>query len=277
MAKSSKKRKRFFIKLLQKIWNHDVALGIYASFAVVLVLTGLLTSYIFMQLYQKNYVESYTELLTKQGKIISKRVAGFADTGAEPEFEDYNAYVDELEQAENTDVWIIANDAAKEPLSEKYVNAMADSENVSEGTLEVLKNTFKKGKVFSDAKYDSTYGQVTLSVAIPIKGKKIKETNGAVLMVSMIKKQTMGLDEGRYILFVSLIFSIIVAYLVAALFSKILSGSLAKLSKHIAKLAEGDYEPVVVAKPQSQIGLLEKSLENLSGKLRRAKKEREEL
>ncbi len=277
MAKSSKKRKRFFIKLLQKIWNHDVVLGIYASFAVVLVLTGLLTSYIFMQLYQKNYVGSYTELLTKQGKIISKRVAGFADSGAEPEFEDYNAYVDELEQAENTDVWIIANDAAKEPLSEKYVNAMADSENVSEGTLEVLKNTFKKGKVFSDAKYDSTYGQVTLSVAIPIKGKKIKETNGAVLMVSMIKKQTMGLDEGRYILFVSLLFSIIVAYIVAALFSKILSGSLAKLSKHIAKLAEGDYEPVVVAKPQSQIGLLEKSLENLSGKLRRAKKERDEL
>ena len=67
--------KKICKRISDKIKGNDISIRIYVSFAFVLIFTGLLTGAIFINLYQKNYVRSYTELLTKQGKMISKRVS----------------------------------------------------------------------------------------------------------------------------------------------------------------------------------------------------------
>lgn len=102
MVQKKKKRKRIlFIRYIQK---NDVVLRIYTSFAFLLTLTGVLIGVIFMMLYEKNYIRSYTQLLTSQGKAISKRVSGFADGKRAARFQKYTTYIDEIEQAEKTDV-----------------------------------------------------------------------------------------------------------------------------------------------------------------------------
>ena len=69
-------------KIRQK-WNdskfgrNDISVRIYLSFVVVLAVSLLLTGAIFNYLYQRNYTRSYTELLTKQGKKIARRVSKF--------------------------------------------------------------------------------------------------------------------------------------------------------------------------------------------------------
>ena len=60
-----------------KLGRNDISVRIYLSFVVVLAVSLLLTGAIFNYLYQRNYTRSYTELLTKQGKKIARRVSKF--------------------------------------------------------------------------------------------------------------------------------------------------------------------------------------------------------
>lgn len=68
MVRVQKKKRKGRIVLWRFIQRNDVVLRIYTSFAFVLALTGVLIGLIFMSLYQKNYIRSYTKLLTRQGK-----------------------------------------------------------------------------------------------------------------------------------------------------------------------------------------------------------------
>lgn len=263
--------------LFRRLQGNDVVVKMYTSFAFVLALTGVLTGFIFMALYQKNYIRSYTNLLTKQGKIISRRVTNFAYRRSEDKFQKYNVYVDELEQAENTDVWIVSKKEAENPLPEEYSNADADEENISKGTQKLLVETFKNGEINSNAEYDSAYGMTTLSVVLPIIDKETRETCGAVMMVSMIDRQTMGIREGKYLIALSVLLAFVISYVVAMLFARYLSRPLSRIGKNISRLAGGNYGKISVKKPHSQIGILENSLDYLAGQLRHAEREREEL
>ena len=241
-----------------------------------MALTGVLIGLIFMMLYQKNYIRSYTRLLTRQGKIIAKHVSSFSDKKQPARFERYNTYIDEIERAENTDVWIVSNNDAIEPLTEEYINAKADEAILSSDMSATLKEAFQ-GKVASISSYDKVYSMTTLCVSIPVKKKQSKEIIGAIIMVSMIDRQTMGLREGGYLITLSVLMAIIISYLVAAVFSRYLSRPLEKIGKRIRILAGGDYSKIEVKRPYSQIGILEKSLNHLSGELGKAEKEREDL
>ena len=76
--RKTRRRRKKRILLWRFIQRNDVVLKIYTSFAFVLAMTGVLIGLIFMMLYQKNYIRSYTKLLTRQGKIIAKHVSSFS-------------------------------------------------------------------------------------------------------------------------------------------------------------------------------------------------------
>lgn len=272
--KKRKRKKR--VILWRMIQRNDVVLKIYTSFAFVLALTGVLIGMIFMNLYQKNYIRSYTKLLTKQGKIISRHVSRFSNNQNQAAFQKYNGYIDEIEQAENTDVWIVSNFEAEEPLKDDFINAEADEAVLSKDMVTTLEQAFQ-GKIASKSSYDKVYGMTTLCVSIPVKDRQTKEVSGAVIMVSMLDRQTMGLREGSSMITLSVFMAVIIAYIVAAIFSRYLSKPLEKIGKRIGTLAGGDYSKVEVKRPYSQIGILEKSLNYLSGELSKAERQREEL
>lgn len=270
-----KKKKRLL--LLRYLQKNDVVLRIYTSFALLLTLTGVLIGVIFMMLYEKNYVQSYVRLLSSQGKAISKRVSRFAYKEKPTGFAKYITYIDEMERAENTDVWVVTNKGAKKPLGDGYVNAQIEKTNLSADMVSVVEQAFL-GKTASRSSHDKVYGgMTTLCVAVPVKDKGTKEVIGAVIMVSMIDRQTMGISEGRYLISLSVIAAIVLSYLVAVIFSGFLSRPLDKIGKRISALAGGDYSRINVKRPYSQIGILEKSLNYLSGELQRSATEREEL
>lgn len=270
-----KKKKR--VLLLRYLQKNDVVLRIYTSFAFLLTLTGVLIGFIFIMLYEKNYVRSYVQLLTSQGKAISKRVSRFAYREKPTGFGRYIAYVDEMEQAENTDVWVVSNKKAEKPLKGEYVNAQIEKTNLSEDMVSVVEKAFL-GETASSSSHDKVYGgMTTLCVALPVKDRETKEVIGAVIMVSMIDRQTMGMREGRYLITLSVVAAIVLSYLVAVVFSSFLSRPLEKIGKRIGALAGGDYSRIEVKRPYSQIGILEKSLNYLSGELQRSAREHEEL
>ena len=267
-----KSMKRVFYKIRDLISANDIALRIYISFAVVLGLTGVLTGTIFMQLYQKNYIRSYTSLLTKQGKSISARVEEFVKDNDVDEFQKYSEYIDEIETAENTDIWIVSNHNSDEPLTDKYTNADTSDGTLTDEMYEVLNNAYN-GDISSNTSFDEVYGMATLRVAIPIEDSDTDDIAGAVMLVSMIDRQTMGIDEGKYLITISIIVSVIVAYIVAFAFSRYLSKPLSRIANDIMRIASGDYTQIKIKSPKSQIGKIETNIDTLTERLSKAEEE----
>lgn len=265
--------KKIFKKLIGKIKENDISLRIYLSFAFILVFTSILTGAIFIKIYEKNYIRSYTSLLTKQGKTIARRVAKFQDGKRENQFQKYSVYIDELERAEKTDIWIVSNKNAKEPLSDDYTNSEISRDVITNKINDVLDCAYD-GKIASNTAYDKVYGMVILYVAVPIKNIRSTEVSGAVMMVSMVDRQTMGINEGKSIISMSVLLSAFISLIVVIILSRYLTKPLDKIGKDIGNIALGDYSGINVKHPESQIGRLETNLDNLTKKLESARVER---
>ncbi|MBU5478585.1 HAMP domain-containing histidine kinase [Eubacterium sp. MSJ-13] len=266
--------KKIFKKITCKIKGNDISIRIYMSFAFVLVLTSLLTGAIFIKIYEKNYIRSYTSLLTKQGKTIARRVAKFDNRKRESQFQKYSVYIDEIERAEKTDIWIVSNKKAAAPLSDDYTNSEISEDTITKEMNYVLDCAYD-GNIASNTAYDKVYGMVILYVAVPVRNISTNEVSGAVLLVSMVDRQTMGIKEGKSIISMSVLLSAFISLIVAVILSRYLSRPLEKIGKEIGNIALGDYSGINVKHPESQIGRLETNLDDLSSRLESAKVERE--
>lgn len=267
--KQNKKRGLFLF-----LRKNDTSIRIYLSFVFVLTVTLVLTSIIFTQMYQRNYINAYTELLTKQGKKISKRVTKFYANEKLSQYEKYSVYLDELGKAEKTDVWIVSNDNAEQPLAEEYTNADLTSDTPAEEMNRVLEGAFT-GQNTSSSSYDKAYGMMILRVAVPIYEKNTEQVIGGVMMISMVDKQTMGLDEGKYLITVSAFAAILVSFAIALALTRYLSTPINKINQDINKLASGDYSEIVINSHSKQLAALEEHLNGLSVQLAKAEVERE--
>lgn len=262
--------------IIKKLRRNDIAVKIYFAFAVVLAVSGLLIGVIFIKLYKQNYIKSYTDLLVNQGKTISVRIAKLSSKDRLEQFLRYSKYVDELENAENTDIWIVSNEDADEPLEEDYTNASPTDGSLTPEMYEVIKDAYK-GKISSNASYDDVYGMTILRVAVPVYNKKNKEVNGAIMMISMIDKQTMGIDKGIYLMVISIFSAFILSYVIAFGASKYLSKPLKKLSRDIDRISQGDYIYMIPKNTRTQLGRLEANLNIMAKKLGKAEEERQNL
>lgn len=255
--------------------GNDIIFKIYVSFAVLLALMAVLIGVIFSQMYQNNYMKSYIAKLGQQSKSISKRVTRFMSNDRPGQFQKYATYVDEMEKAEETDVWIVRNDSARVPLNDDYINA--DTESLTEEMYQVLEGAFA-GEQTSNSSYDKVYGMVILRVATPIYIKRnSEEVVGAVMMVSMLDKQSMGVNEGRYLMTISVISGFFISYVVALGFSRYISRPLEKVDWDIMKMATGDYSQIEAGNEKTQLGRLETALNGLAGRLQRLDEERKDL
>lgn len=255
--------------------GNDIILSIYISFALLLALTAVLIGTIFLRMYQKNYMESYTEKLCKQSRTIADRVTKFRINDRPARFQKYTTYIDEIEKSEETDVWIVRNEDAAEPLEEAYINA--DTASATAEMFEVLEGAFA-GSETSNSSYDRVYGMVTLRVATPIyRTPQSDEVAGAVMMISMLDKQSMGIKEGKYLITISALLGFLISYLVALAFSRYLSRPLEKIDRAIMKMAQGDYSRIAKGNSRTQLGRLENALDGLAEQLQRIESERENL
>lgn len=263
-------------RILRTFRGNDIILRIYLSFAFVLALTAVLIGVIFMQLYQKNYLNSYTDTLNQQGEIISKKVSRFARKGKVEQFLKYSGYIDEMERAEETDVWIVSNEEAAHPLGEDYTNANINS--LSDAKMNQVLDAAFQGDTTSSSNFDKDYGMLILRVATPIYvDEETKEVCGAVMLVSMLDRQRMGVKEGKYLITVSALVAVLVSYVVALGFSNYLSRPLGKIDKEIMRMSNGDYSAIAASNHRTQLGRLEMALDGLAGRLRKIQEERDNL
>jgi signal transduction histidine kinase len=255
--------------------GNDIIIRIYLSFVVLLALTVILIGAIFLHLYQQNYTASYTQILNKQSKVIASRVGKLARNNKVSRFEKYTTDLDELEHAQERDVWIVSNPDAVHKLSIDFTNA--DAHSLETEMSRILEKAFQ-GDTVSRTNYDHVYGMMILYVATPVYvDKDKKEVAGAVMLVAMLERQQMGVRQGKYLITISALLALLVSYVVALGFSGYLSRPLRKIGRDIMRLSREDYQPLEVAHPRTQIGRLELALDKLARRLRQNVKERQNL
>lgn len=262
-------------RLMHMFRRNDIIVRIYLSFVVVLALTVTLIGVIFLKLYENNYMRSYTETLSRQGEVIAKRVGKLARKEKMDRFSKYAADIDELQRADEIDVWIVSNDKASRPLTENYTNA--DTASLTDEMYDVLEQAFQ-GEKAHNSNFDKIYGMVILRIAIPVYIDKASgEVAGAVMMVSMLDQQKMGVRQGKYLLTLSAAMALLISYIIALGASKYLSRPLARIRKDILRLVDGDYSEQHIVRRDTQMGKLESALDELAGRLRQINEERDNL
>ena len=262
-------------RLLRMFRRNDIIIRIYLSFIIVLAVTVLLIGTIFLKLYENNYMQSYTETLSKQSTVIAKRVGKLASRGKKDRFSKYSLDIDELQRADEVDVWIVRNEDSETPLPAEFTNA--DTDSLTKEMYQVLDQAFA-GEISHNSNFDKVYGMVILRVATPIYMKeKNGEAAGAVMMVSMLDRQQMGVRQGKYLLTLSAAVALIISYIIAIGASRYLSRPLGKIKKDIMRLVDGDYSEKKIINRNTQLGQLENALDILAGRLRQINQERENL
>jgi signal transduction histidine kinase len=270
-----KKIKNILRKVFHIFRGNDIIIRIYLSFVVLLALTVILLGTVFLRLYEKNYTDSYTRILNEQCKVVAKRVGKLARQNKIERFEKYTVDLDELEHAQERDVWIVSNPSADQPLSVDFTNA--DAYSLESKMTSVLEKAFQ-GETSSSVNYDDVYGMMILYVATPVYVDTDKtEVSGAVMLVAMLERQQMGVRQGKYLITISAVLALLVSYVVALGFSRYLSKPLRQIGKDIMRLSRGDYQPLQASHPGTQIGRLEMALDKLAGRLRQIVEERANL
>lgn len=262
-------------RILRIFRGNDIILSIYLSFVFLLALTVVLIGVIFLHLYERNYLDSYTETLTGQSRVIARRVGNLARNGRVDRFMKYSVDIDEIQRVDETDVWIVSNEKGEYSLSDDFTNA--DTDSLTEEMYQVLNEAFE-GRTASSSNFDKVYGMMILRVATPVYADKERtQVCGAVMLVSMLARRDMGVRQGGYLITLSALFALFVSYIVAIAFSKYLSQPLNKIGQDIMRLAEGDYSERNIRHKRTQLGRLRMALAELAGRLRQINEEREAL
>lgn len=262
--KLKKRRFRFY---------RGIAFNLYISLSVMVCIVAILIGVIFMYLYQRSYREAYSERLRSQGKLIAKTIRRINKKNLDEDYVDYLGYLEELFQAEGLDIWIVANPDAGSPLQEKYENINLKDVELTPEIQSCLESSFA-GKIAEEYSYDKIYGADIVQVSVPIQ-KKDGDVIGSVLMIAMIYRQTMSINQGRYLISISIVIALLLSFATAFIFAKGLSKSFERLSKKVYCLEEEDYKQTHVYKPGSEMGQIEVALNELGERLLEAKKERE--
>ena len=247
---------------------------VYVYFSIMVICTCLAVGVIFQMLYQRSYRGSYTERLVALGESISKNIKRIDKKNLDDEYEDYMSYVEDMMQIEGFDVWIVSNPDAEKPLQEKYENVELDDVELEPAADECLKQAFK-GKESTSYRYDRIYSADIIQTGVPV--KRGKKTVGAVLMTAVLYRQTMSLNKGRYIIFISVVMGLGLSMILAFWFARVLSKSTGRVSKKVWRLAAGDYTVTPVKHQATEMGEIEQALNVLGDRLADAKKQRENI
>ncbi len=253
--------------------RNDIFVKLYVLFVAMLIFIALLIGIVFMYMYTNLYMHAYRDTLYKKGHSISLYVQDFATQNKPKKFMTYMDYIENHEQADETEVWVISNPNSEYSLSTDFTNA--DYDSLTDEMNEVIKTAFSGSNSFNYS-YDSVYGMIILRAGIPIYDDDYNVT-GAVMMVSMLERKALGMTEGIMIVGFAVLFSLSISIIMAVIMLKHVSKPLETIDKNIMQIAGGDYSQISITSKSGQLQRLELALSELASNLDKIAKEREYL
>lgn len=257
-----------------KIWN-SLFFQIFLYFAIILTVFAVLLGVIFMNLYRQNTLATYEEQLESQGLQLANNISTYANND---DVSHYTAYIlswQEMLLTENTDLWVISNPKAKEPLKRDFSNVTLDNMSISEDMQSVISKACDGG-TSSSTSYDELYRKHILRLATPIHNAS-GDVIGVVLLNTYVENQDKVNNSSLRLILSSSLVSLLVSFIIAIAFARSLARPISQMRIAAAQYAMGNYDYTTGIYRRDEIGELATTLDILSDKLTQSEIERQNL
>ena len=248
--------------------------GIY--FALALVSLTAVAGLVFTRFNRHNIMGVYKEELKSIAQSVSERVSDAVTGDDSKDFFTYLSALKDFGEFRNTDIWILANPSADEPLDEAYTNVDVRTWTVEEEAMKALIQAACNGKTRSYSGYDSIYGMDMMHLATPVKNAR-GENVGLVLVNGEMDYRQGSVVQYQKYMFLSVITALLISLLIAAFFSQQLVRPIIRIKEIALRMAEGEYAQKTEIRRKDELGMLADSMDILSEKLVEAEKFRDDL
>ena len=252
--------------------THRLYFRVYLYFLCVVVVFAILMGIIFMVLYESNTKSSYYNLLSGQAQVIAERMNRYV---VSDDVENYSVYLEMLEDSISSDVWIFSNPAARQPMNEELVNIQLTDEEMSKQTKDVLKKAYI-GEITSKTGYSSIHDMKTMTVGVPIYNNE-EEVVGAVLVIAAVETEQETMNNIIVMFSISIVFALLVALLLAIIFTRKLTNPIMRIKKQAIQLSEGEYGVRLQMEEDNEIGELANTVDILAEKLQENEVQRDNM
>ena len=180
-----------------------------------------------------------------------------------------------LEDSISSDVWIFSNPAARQPMNEELVNIQLTDEEMSKQTKDVLKKAYI-GEITSKTGYSSIHDMKTMTVGVPIYNNE-EEVVGAVLVIAAVETEQETMNNIIVMFSISIVFALLVALLLAIIFTRKLTNPIMRIKKQAIQLSEGEYGVRLQMEEDNEIGELANTVDILAEKLQENEVQRDNM
>lgn len=257
-----------------KIWN-SLFFQIFLYFATILTVFAVLLGVIFMNLYRQNTLTTYEQQLKNQGQQLANNISTYVNNDDISHYTSYLFSWEEMLLTENTDLWVISNPKASEPMKTDFANVNLEGMTISEDMESVISKAYD-GKVSSLSSYDELYRKPILRVATPIHNANGRVV-GVVLLNTYVENQQKINDSSMQLILSSSLVSLLVSFVIAIVFARTLARPISQMRIAAAQYAIGNYDYTTDISRRDEIGELATTLDVLSDKLTQSEIERQNL
>lgn len=248
--------------------------GVY--FAVALVVFTAVTGVVFTRFNRHNIMGVYKDELKSLARSVSERVSDAMVGNDSGDFITYLSALTDFGELRNTDIWIMTNPAADEPLDEAYTNVDISTLTVREESMQALIEAAKAGKTKSYSGYDSIYEMDMMHLATPVKNAR-GDNVGIVVVNGEMDYRQGSVEQYQKYMFLSVIIALLFSLIIAAFFSRQLVRPVIRIKEIALRMAAGQYAQTTGIRRKDELGMLADSMDILSEKLVEAEEFRDGL
>lgn len=254
--------------------HNKIALKLTAYFTICLIAFSLIIGTVFTMLFRNHTIDMHRQELLKRAESIAYNLTNFSEgRGMGMGMGGYGSYLRFLKDLAMADVWIIDTDYRITTPSTSHCFGLTYNE-LPENADSVIKEVFTGKSAFSES-FSALQGVPTLTVGTPIKSDG--NILGVVLLHSPVEGIQESINQGYFILIISLGAALVTAVLIAFFLSIKFTAPLNTMKQTALRLADGDYDVVTDITQDDEIGQLAQNMDILAGRLKEASKQSEKL
>ncbi|HAP34171.1 MAG TPA: hypothetical protein DCQ46_06650 [Lachnospiraceae bacterium] len=262
---------------IRKKFKRRLFIEIFTIYGGILLIFTLMLGFALTQSLVVSIKNHYKALIQDQASGISDDLYPYLSdsTVTTSDVEAVFSYIDTLSKAGNLDVWIIANPHSEQPIDSRLTNISFSNLDSSDSYVSLILTAFRGRSTTLDS-YIDIHGATMMSIGVPIKNI-YGDVSGCLLISAPMAVQDNILITNRKVITVIIIFSLIVAFIIALWFTKRLVAPISTMRRNAMLLSDGRYGIKNNLTRGDELGDLARTLDFLSDKLTENERIRKQL
>ncbi len=260
------------IKRHVKKYRKTLFIRVFISYGAMLMLFAVLLSLILIRLFTTSMNRYYKNQLETQAEKIRESFEGYIDSN---DNEGCLSYLETLSEAGTFEVWSISNPYSASPMSSSISNIELFDIDVRERYIKLILDAFK-GRQETMTAYSHIHGSTMMFIGVPLH-ESTDNICGCLLISTPLSVRDDIMLSSRNTLIISMLLSLVAAFLIAFIFARQLVIPITKMRKNAIMLANGHYDAKNQITRSDELGDLGRTLDFLADKLAENDKLRKEL